>query len=584
MRTFFVAAMISSLALCTWGCEISGSLTGEGGDGSLTSVSGTIDTNTTWRAEQCPANVVGDLYVQGPANPVLRIEAGCEVRGDADKGLYVSYNDEGGGLEVAGTAQQPVVFTSAGNEAPGAWAGIAIHDNALQGKLAFVHARVEYAGGAYLSGGLEVKGATVKVVSSSFNSSEEDGIYLDGGAGFTPDSSAISARGNKGYGISTPPKGAMTIPAGGTFADNVVAPVELRGGTFGASGSIRDLDPGDDYVVSGDLYVQGASSPVLTIAAGASLAFAADKGLYVGYSGEPGGLLIDGAAGKQVSLTGRVADPGSWAGVALYPSTLDAKSAIRHAVLRHGGGAYLGANLSLLGASVIVADSTFEASEEHGIELDKDGRLAEGSGAITARDNAGYGVSASAENAHTVPESGVYTGNKAAAVQIRGGTIGQTASWGPIGAPYRVTGDLYVQGDAKPTLAIEAGTTLEFAADTGLYVAYNDKPGALALNGSKDKPVLLTAVNPSDPWAGVQLHKNTIDAATKLAHATLEIAGGAYLDANLVLQDATPAFEALTLRKSDEYGLSWTCGSKPDLTKIEFSDNKSGDKKAPKGC
>ena len=83
-------------------------------------VSGTIQSDTTWRAQDGPFDVAADVTVAGGAT--LTIEAGVTVHMRAGVNLSV----EQGALRALGTAAQPVVITSVRDQtgdtpAPGDW-------------------------------------------------------------------------------------------------------------------------------------------------------------------------------------------------------------------------------------------------------------------------------------------------------------------------------------------------------------------------------------------------------------------------------------------------------------------------------
>jgi len=129
-----------------------------------TVVSQNIVEDTLWDLEGSPYLVTTKILIRsasknGPA-PVLTIDAGVEVRFASGGELQVGHESYGvypGGLSAAGTADAPIVFTSAADSpAPGDWNGIFFHERADSGRSRFEHCVVEY-GGA----GIEVYGGKV---------------------------------------------------------------------------------------------------------------------------------------------------------------------------------------------------------------------------------------------------------------------------------------------------------------------------------------------------------------------------------------------------------------------------------------
>lgn len=311
--------------------------------------------------------------------------------------------------------------------------------------------------------------------------------------------------------------------------------------------------------VTGDVYVNDPANPTLTIEPGCEVRFAEGTGLYVAYTG-PGGLMAVGTPDEPIRFTAAVNKTrGSWSGIGIYDQAIDTETRLENVVIEYGGGAYLEANLYIDGAKPTVIGALIQQSEEHGIQMDADAQLAAASTAISAIDNAEFGVSASATNAHTVPEAGSsYTGNGAGAVQVDGGTLETSATWGDVGGAYVVTQDVYVQGSGNPLLTIEAGVTVAFSMDRGLYIAYSSQPGGLEALGTANEPVVFTSASPSPSpgdWSGIGIYPTADDGSTRLENVVVEYGGGAYLDANLMIDGAHPTIIDSAFDFGEQHGI-----------------------------
>lgn len=154
-----LAAHVSSIAL---GTIPAGSYTGNTVDAiRIWGGSDHVDADTTIHDRGVPYLVGGDrafpeLSVQSTAGAaaLLTIEAGVTLKfakqASDDSGLWVERemrdDPSRGALRVLGTADKPVVFTSAEeNPAPGDWVGIALR-GLPDPRTKIEHARVEYAG------------------------------------------------------------------------------------------------------------------------------------------------------------------------------------------------------------------------------------------------------------------------------------------------------------------------------------------------------------------------------------------------------------------------------------------------------
>lgn len=147
-----------------------------------TEVSGTITTNTTWAEADSPFMVTGDILVN--AGVSLTVEPGSTVTFTA--GTYMQVN---GRLEAQGTAETPIIFTSASfTPAPGDWGYIYLTDTSddavfdtdgsfLAGSV-LENCVVEYAGSAGL-GALWVEGAAPYINNCTVRYNELDGIYCE---------------------------------------------------------------------------------------------------------------------------------------------------------------------------------------------------------------------------------------------------------------------------------------------------------------------------------------------------------------------------------------------------------------------
>ncbi|MEO8190351.1 MAG: FlgD immunoglobulin-like domain containing protein, partial [Acidobacteriota bacterium] len=131
--------------------------------------------------------------------------------------------------------------------------------------------------------------------------------------------------------------GAVTLGTvtGLTATGNTNNAIEIRASTPGANTTWKNV--GLPFVVTGDIYVQGAATPVLTVQPGVTVKFNANATLYIGYN-PSGGLLAVGTAVQPIVFTANTATPtpGYWRGIWLWTYAA-ATSQIAYATVSYAG-------------------------------------------------------------------------------------------------------------------------------------------------------------------------------------------------------------------------------------------------------
>jgi hypothetical protein len=532
---------------------------------------GTISEDTTWGGSQCPVTITGNVYVEGPTAPTLTVEPGCEVRFNAETGIYVGNGSDPGALSAVGTTGDPITFTSSGAEQAGSWSGIQFGDHSVdnRNKLSFV--TVEYAGAYPLDGGVVVRDASVTMTDTVVRDNDGNGIVFTGAGRFGASSARVSTSGNT-YGIQIDADQAATIPSDGNYAGNSTAAVQITGGNVTANATWGAL-AGQSYIVSDNVYVDDPTSPTLTIGAGAILAFAQDTGLYV----SDGGLVVAGTSNASVTFTSAGAQQaGAWSGVMFSDQSNGSVNTLQNVHIQYGG-AYPSDGCVQARATQLLLDGVrIEQCSGYGLALENSASLSDGSQYLQIVDNELAGVLVGANEAGTIPAPAVtlnyaddYSGNGTAAAEISGGTVKTDAEWKnlPSGSrpTYLVSDNLYVEDSAAdPTLKIDAGSWLAFTSDTGFYIADSD-PGALDASGTQDEPIVLTGTALTQGhWSGVRLGESTDTSNTMLSYVEISWAGAYPLYADLVLRYNAAALSVMhdvTLLGSASYGLEVTCDS-----------------------
>jgi hypothetical protein len=488
-----------------------------------------------------PITITGEYDIDGS----LTLEAGAVLRFQDGASLDVGYNKPAK-LIVKGTPQDPVVMTSAGDAAPGAWHGVRLYNHADRSSLDGLV--IENAGGD--RGALYVDGQDIAIKNSIIRNAKDIGLHIDRNgrlselSGNTFDKAGQIAI--KAYPAAI---GAFGV---NKFTDDG-AHVQVEGGTV--EDNAKWQNPGAPYVVIGEVDVDGKNGrATLEIAAGTELRFK-DAELDVGYSREAT-LVLAGTADKPVVLT--AADdktPGAWHGVYVYGK---GEVRIANAAFSYAGG---GSNdrgaLYLDHATAAVTGTTFKDN--------KRGVVIKAGSTIKAFEH--NQLSASPEPAISSVANaigGLGTGNvldKDAHIEVTEGRIERTQTWLPQGVAYEITSELTV--DDKAMLTLAPGVELAFAGDQQLSVGYGSD-GTLKAAGTKEAPIKMHATRDDVTWKGVWLYGHAL--GSEISNAQLTGTGS---DAGIVLdRGASAKLADITCTKCKNAALTSKCGATFTATNV----------------
>jgi hypothetical protein len=250
-----------------------------------------------------------------------------------------------GGLVAEGTALAPIALTSlAATPSPGDWRGVELQSGTAGGtKLAYVN--FEYCGQADgacidIGGGnsapkpdrVAIDHVTFAHVGAKANAIRElpaDARYKITNCTFAP--GAIQAG---QYAIYVLAASFAGIGAGNVYNG---ALIDIDGGTV--STTTDWSDPGTPIAVTKGIVVAGPTTPVLTVAAGSILKFAANAYLWVGLDASVGKFVASGTATDRVTFTSLASSPspGDWEGIVVNMSN---QAVIDYADIQYAGGSH----------------------------------------------------------------------------------------------------------------------------------------------------------------------------------------------------------------------------------------------------
>lgn len=302
-------------------------------------VSGTVAESQTWANQGVPYLITGNLWIGDASNsPVLTLAAGDSLKVEPGFEILVGHYGAPGALSAVGTAVSPIVFTTnVSSPQPGDhWSDIGIYEGATS-STQFAYCIIEYAGNSSGSGAVYVDIAAPKIENCTIRHSSDYGIYSSSSgvkfASFQNNTITDCAK----YPIHILPDDIRRLGAGNTLTGNASGydAIEVVSGTVAATATW--LNQGVPYILDGNVWVNDASSPMLTIAPGNTLEFRSYAELLIGHYSAPGGLIADGTSGR-ITFTSAVTPPaaGNWLCVSFYAGTLSGSELVNCDVM-YGG-------------------------------------------------------------------------------------------------------------------------------------------------------------------------------------------------------------------------------------------------------
>jgi hypothetical protein len=186
-----------------------------------------------------------------------------------------------------------------------------------------------------------------------------------------------------------------------------------------------------------------------------------------------------------------------------------------------------------------------------------------------------YAISVQASSFAGIGANNTFNGG--AMIEIAGGTISSTTSWGDPGTAIAVTGAVWIEGSDSPVLTLGAGMTLMFAATSPplpFSVGYG-APGSLVIAGTPatGKRVVLTSLAASPDqgdWVGVEVWA---DGAAHISYADISYAGSDSLGGgDLILENGNSTSQIVvdhsSFTYSRGYGIYLDCAAPAVITPL----------------
>jgi hypothetical protein len=279
--------------------------------------------NETWTLEGSPHRFPDGASIK--QNVMVTVAPCAVVLIGSDHSVLV---EDGGAITAVGDAQHPIRIGSDKNEPqPGDWDEFYFAAQARRTSR-FAYTTFEHGGGS--TGGsayscLHFLHPEMDLQHVTFRACRGFGIYVDTDGRFSQSSADITVREgvvggaeNAGSIFFASPDAVSSLPAG-SYGSNEVNEIFLANSSTTVTKTGTWRNPGVRYHIADNfqLRIEGASSPVLTIAPGTIVAFGSQSSIAVGWDSE-GALTADGGSeGGRITFTSAASEPspGSWRGV-----------------------------------------------------------------------------------------------------------------------------------------------------------------------------------------------------------------------------------------------------------------------------
>ncbi len=175
-----------------------------------------------------------------------------------------------------------------------------------------------------------------------------------------------------------------------------------------------------------------------------------------------------------------------------------------------------------------------------------------------------------------------YTENACQQIYVREDVVPRDASWENPGIPYKMTGNVWVQGhdgeDDVTTVALNPGCELMFGAYYCLYIGDDQNhrlPGALQALGSESEKILFTADGDTPApggWKGIYFADYSSDVLCEMNHCIVEY-GGYDPGENIYCSGSSPVISNTESRYASGPGVYCCNGSSPAISDCHFHHN-----------
>lgn len=462
-------------------------------------------------------------------NAKLTFEAGSIVKFTEGSSLEFAYSDnEYATIEVLGTAELPVVFTSANNSpSSGDWAGLHFYKGATDCTINF--AIIEYAGSNDTYGSIYIKETAISFTNSIIREAANVGIRMKSEGAFSAFDKNFFSNIDS-YPISVYINNVHTITGDNSYETATGIWIE-NDEDFTMQGEYFWTDQGVPFYQEGTIRFGTAGvGSIIHIAPGTEILFMEDARWDVAYGADQYATIIaEGTIEEPIlfSSASNSPSPGDWKCLAFYEGANNCS--FKFTSFEFGGSDDFLGMIMIDESHVAFTNCEFYYSHTIAIKLFQNAYFSD-FGGNTFLGNLLYPISIYPNFVHTIigentitTDLGILISNDDD-VNIAGDYI-----WTKQSAPYIVEGTIRIGAPGNGVkLTIEPGIRMQFMVNAQLQVAYSaDHTASLMANGTSENPIIFTSNSPAPSkgdWDGFNYYEGAYNCS--ISNSVISYAGG----------------------------------------------------------
>jgi len=292
---------------------------------------------------------------------------------------------------------------------------------------------------------------------------------------------------------------------------------------------------GSPYIITGTVYIQGGSNPVVTLLPRTEVRFNAGAEIQIGHvnsSSLRGGMVAAGGVTYPVRFTANsdTPSPGFWKHIKTNNYTVDGQLSFDRVTFEYGGS--VNGIFDVAGSAPQFSNCVFRHSQKMGLYHSSASASATVSDCYF-QNNGTYPLNWNQNYLYNLGSGCSYTNNNTQRILIVSQNVTTPQTWSNQGIPYEPENDITVYTGITP-LVIASGTTIAFRTGKRLILSHQSSSsfiGCLQADG-----VIFTGVSETPgSWVGIVVNRYTQLDQTYIINSTISYAGASYSGLNAAI-------------------------------------------------